>query len=680
MGLSQALFSAISGLANHQTRMDNIGNNISNVNTVGFKQGIHQFHTLLSQTIRGGMAANGATGGINPLQIGLGTATSSIRQDFTQGSLETTGNQRDLAIEGNGFFVLDTGIEGEVWGQAYTRDGSFYLSSEGALLSSDGLHVLGYDYDKVTNTINTTTLSHIDIDIGATGGAQETTEMSMTGNLNSDVNVAAPYTIPAGDTSWVALGGLANAINVGSVQTSAVLFDFNSTGGAQPPAAGGATATMATDLANLGYLKGTSFERPFNGITAGDTIDISFRKGGRLETATFTYGAYPAGDGTTLQDYMTFLTGGINDTATAGNRMTGGAMGTVRLEAKTQATHGYNATEEHAGAYLRTYAAGATGTVDFDGVLPLATDNTNRVSIASNLGEENAITNIEFTYNNVSYTDMFAQDANYGSVTGGSTTANMTVYDSLGNPHNVTMQMTLVGRDTNFSTWRWIADCTDDTDATWEYGAFNDSANATTSTNIGSGLIRFDNQGRYVAGSDYSETNGLEIDLTGQGTAHPIQIDITNGLSSAQTQDLDFSSLTQVAAAYDFSLNDQDGSAPGTLDSFSVTADGIVNGIFSNGVIAQLGQLAIAMVDNPNGLLQIGHNNYIEGPASGEPRIGLPQAGGRGSIRAGQLELSNVDLSKEFTNLIVTERGFQANARVISTSDEMLTELVNLKR
>jgi flagellar hook protein FlgE len=138
--------------------------------------------------------------------------------------------------------------------------------------------------------------------------------------------------------------------------------------------------------------------------------------------------------------------------------------------------------------------------------------------------------------------------------------------------------------------------------------------------------------------------------------------------------------MTSVAAANDFNLDNQDGSASGTLDSFTVTGDGIINGVYSNGVIEVLGQIAIALVPNPNGMIDWGNNLFIEGAASGEPQVSVPQSGGRGSIRSGHLELSNVDLSEEFTNMIVTQRGFQANARIITTSDEMLQELVNLKR
>ncbi len=730
MGLSQALYSGISGLSNHQVRMDNVGNNLANVNTVGFKKGVHQFNTLFSQTVRGGTAPSDNRGAINPVQMGLGTSTSSINQQFTQGSLQTTGNQRDMAVEGNGFFVLDTGIEG-TWGRAYTRDGTFYLDTDGRLLAGEGLRVMGVQAD--TGEIEeAASATEVTIPIGKTGAARETSEVAMTGNLNSDVDVAKPNIVTTraappttnAESTWIGNNG-GNDINIGHAETSAALWDPTAVNPITGLATGWA-ADQTVDLANLQYLRGTALVQPFNGVAAGDEITISFRKGGRKMSATFTYGnndpdasgtGIPpwdavTGDGTTLAHFMEFLNGDVGDDGVAASdqRLRGGAMGTVHTRARTTATDGYDVIAEHAGAFERRYvgttdftgaatAGSHSGAVDYDGDGNL--DPTTKVSIGSNLGEENAITDIEISFNSVNYDDLFSEDADYGTVEGGSTTTNLIFYDSLGNSHEVTMQMALVGRDTNFSTWRWVADSTADTDASWMYKdkdgnpVFNQTVvdpagydqtaagnpdRVPTSINVGTGLIRFDSEGRFVGGTELSSTGGIEIDLSNQGVNEPLNINIIEGLSSDLEQDLSFADLTQVAAAHDFNLSEQNGSPPGTLDSFTVTSDGLINGVYSNGVLEVLGQLVLAMVDNPQGFIQAGQNMYIEGPASGEPRIGFPETGGRGSIRAGTLELSNVDISEEFTNLIVTERGFQANARVISTSDEMLVELVNLKR
>lgn len=670
MGLSQALFSAISGLVNHQRAMDNIGNNLANVNTVAFKKGVFQFRTLLEQTLRGGLAPdpNTGRGSINPMSIGLGTQTGSINKDFRQGSMEVTGNQRDMAIEGNGYFVLRTGNN-----RVFTRDGTFYLGADGSLLGNDGLQVQGVlAEDGVIPVAGN--IADLIIPIGQTGAAQGTTVVGFTGNLDSDIDIAVPNAIS--DDTWLNSGGIGLAtavqtINIGHVETSEGLHDAS--GGATTP------ATDATLLEDVEYLRGTSLIRPFAGIAAGDQVTISFRKGGRRTSAMFTYGAFPNGDGTTLGDFARLLTGGLGD-ATGGTtqRLVGGAMGTVHVRQRTISVDGYDATNEHAGAFMRTYTSVQPGAVDYDNDGTL--DSTNRISIASNLGAENAITDIEISFSSIKYTDMFAPDINYGTVTGGSTSTNLLVYDSLGNSKNVTVQMTLVTRNTNFSTWRWLADSDDDTDAGWNFGTFNDPASTTASINIGAGLIRFDSEGRFVRGTELSETQGLSIDLVNQGVNTPLSVSILEGLASSLDQDLDFSSLTQVSTESDFNLKEQDGSPPGTLDTFTVTSDGVIQGIFSNGIVTALGRISIALIPNEAGLVSTGNNLFLEGPSSGAAQIAFSGLGGRGAVRAGQLESSNVDLSEEFTKLITTQRGFQANARVITTADEMLVELVNMKR
>lgn len=675
MGLSQALFSAISGLVSHQRAMDNIGNNLANVNTVAFKKGVFQFRTLLEQNLRGGQAADASTGrgAVNPLSIGLGTQVGSINKDFRQGSVEITGNQRDMMIDGNGYFVLKKENS-----NVYTRDGTFYVGEDGSLLGGDGLKVQGIPAENGAIPV-AGTLDNIVIPIGQTGAAKETTKVSFTGNLNSDVQVAAPNVVAnPTDTTWDAVG-VGSSINVGHVESSAGLWDTSIPG----------RALSTTALGNLQFLRGNTLITPFNGVANGDKVTVSWRKGGRKQTATFTYGQNTAvpltGDGTTVADFARFLGGGLNDATTGvgAERLTGGAMGTIHARQRSQTapfTDPYNAAEEHGGAFMRTFTAAQAGSVDYGVITPGVNDTTTRLSFASNLGSESALTNIEVSYNNVNYADMFSPDLSLGAIQGGSTSANLEVFDSLGNQKIVNMTATLVNRDTNFSTYRWIAESTDDTDATWLNKTFNAAAVPTTSITIGTGLFRFDANGQYVRGDELSATQGISMDLNNQGVNTPLNVQITEGLSTALNQDLDFSNLSQVATASDLTLKAQDGSAPGTLDTFTVTADGVIQGIFSNGVVNPLARLSIALVPNETGLLSVGGNLFLESPSSGAAQIGFASAGGRGSIRSGAIEGSNVDLSEEFTKLITTQRGFQANARVITTSDEMLVELVNMKR
>jgi len=137
--------------------------------------------------------------------------------------------------------------------------------------------------------------------------------------------------------------------------------------------------------------------------------------------------------------------------------------------------------------------------------------------------------------------------------------------------------------------------------------------------------------------------------------------------------------LTQFGGASTAAALSQDGAPTGYLRSFGIGDDGTVSGIFSNGRLKVLGQIAVAGFTNPSGLIKAGSSHLRGSAAAGTSSIGLPGAQGRGTLSAGSLEGSNVDLAQEFTNLMIAQRGFQANSRIISTADEMLQELVNLK-
>lgn len=1088
MGLSQSLFSGISGLTTHQKAMDNIGNNLANVNTVAFKKGVFQFRTLLEQTLKGGTTAdpNTGRGSINPLQMGLGTQVGSIMKDFSAGSVEVTGNQRDMCIEGNGFFVLRNGNN-----NVFSRDGTFYIGSDGSLLYGNGLQVQGVMSEAGGAIPEAGLITDLKIPIGQTGAAIETTKASFTGNLNSNVQVAnglklsanskvinanealrkylgtvkdAQYASGTDDSTWNALQGNAY-INGGTVWTSSAYGVMNQATGAIEPAV--LTGDGATPLEDLWYLSGNTWTQPFknidnparftpvgdsansltnwkfegagfklsdtfyyhlssdggspegfvlevydipysdvmamatsgsgvdayghlvattaagatagsaapwslydaaggvaglsslttgswhipegtdivsfvttdsgrvwsqardttmtsamardsfagsvrfgNDITAGNgrldsytasnvdqTITISYRKGGRKYETTFEYSKEYGAQSSNIEQLMRFLCGNVDSTVNAGSieaiqaplviPPVGGAMGTIQTAGRVSSSidggeYGYNVPPETAGAFTR---AGITNTVPYAGYFKATGDDstsltswtmsdpgwaiktrwyyqveafsvgggnyeyainvfsdsahTNPVSssgkmlgvgdaemrrsidlpaafypddtyeyqvsttggswytldiydrdtgaiistatatvgstgvvlsgggtvnfgmnmesgngfiymdnmrtglsvgseevnlattvqgvqyatnngigaftslsafngssllgsyfsstdvnpsygslntsgpsqnysIVSNLGSENAITDIVIAYNNVSYTDMWNQDTKYSQQQGGSTTTNIVVYDSLGNPKEITMSMSLVARDSDFSTYRWIAESLDDSDAKWYID--DASKEIKTNINVGTGTIRFDSNGRFVRGAELSETQGIELTLKNMGVSDQLRIAMTEGLSPDATQKLDFSYLTQVASPSDFNLREQDGSPPGTLDTFTTSPDGIIQGVYSNGVVQAICRLAIALVPNMNGMMSAGDNLFYTAPASGGAQISFANVGGRGQIRSGALESSNVDMSQEFTKMITTQRGFQASARVISTSDEMLTELVNLKR
>ncbi|MCG0274583.1 MAG: flagellar hook protein FlgE [Thermosediminibacteraceae bacterium] len=401
--MMRSMFSAITGLKNHQTMMDVIGNNIANVNTVGFKKSRVTFQDALYQTIKGASSAQGNRGGTNPMQVGLGMTIAAIDTIHTPSSLEATGNMTDLAIEGDGFFVLSDGQN-----YYYTRAGNFGFDEQGNLVNTaNGLKVLGWQ-----NT------------------------QSKTPQNISPIQIQKGIMMPAKATSYVRFAKNLNA--------------------ADPD--------------------GTQYDIPFK------------------------------------------------------------------------------------------------------------------------------------------------------------------VYDSLGKVHNFTI--TFVKDSTvdliNGNGWRYSI----------SYGG----------STIHSGTLVFDNNGN----------------LSGSGN---ISIVLPN-----LSFDIDFSSITQFAKETTVDLSYQDGYPAGTLLGISIDSKGVITGVFDNGQIMELAQVALAVFDNPAGLIKAGGNTYMASNNSGQVQIGIAGTGGRGTISPGALEMSNVDLAEEFTRMIITQRGFQANSRIITVSDEMLQELVNIKR
>ena len=187
--MMRSLYSGVSGLKNHQTRMDVVGNNISNVNTTGFKSSRVTFSDTLSQTLSGASAPTDNKGGTNPKQIGLGSATSSIDTLFTDGSVQSTGVNTDLCLSGNGLFVVKDGNNAY-----YTRNGNFKFDAEGNYVNSDGLMVQGWmGTDGVINSGGDTT--GIKIPAGKTMAAKASGKMIISGNLNADAAVNATSNI-----------------------------------------------------------------------------------------------------------------------------------------------------------------------------------------------------------------------------------------------------------------------------------------------------------------------------------------------------------------------------------------------------------------------------------------------------------------------------------------------------
>ena len=218
-------------------------------------------------------------------------------------------------------------------------------------------------------------------------------------------------------------------------------------------------------------------------------------------------------------------------------------------------------------------------------------------------------------------------------------TRSVKVYDSLGEPQNLTLSFS---RDATAQTWDWSA---------------SGDAGAT-----GSGKVTFD-------------SNGKQTGTTGTLTLTP-----TDGASTGQVITPDFSAVTQISGSSSASPTSQNGFGPGTLQSFSVDESGAISGIFNNGLTRILGQVALSDFPNPAGLERAGGNAFRTSINSGLPSVGTALTSSLGKISTGYLEQSNVDLSTEFTNMIVTQRGFQANTKIVTTVDQMLNDVIQMKQ
>jgi flagellar hook protein FlgE len=416
----RSMFSAISGLRAHQTKLDVAGNNIANVNTVGFKASQTVFEDTLSQVLRNGSSPSGGVAGTNPAQVGLGVKVAGITTNFGQGSTQNTGRASDFMISGDGFFVTQQGNQ-----QLYTRAGSFDLDGVGNLVTPDGATLQGW--------------------------------------------MAGP-----------------------------------------------------------------------NGIDTN----------GPLESLKITQGQVLA---------------------------------------------------------------------------PVATSGA---AVSGNLSAGAAATDTPVT-------------------------SQITMYDGLGNAHQiaVTLQKTATAD-------QWSMTLSEGTNVLSSSTVIFGSTGATAGqiTTPASKTVSF-----------------TPSTLAAPSTAIP---------TWPGSVDIDLSKLTQFGGASTAAAKTtaDGGSALGTLESYSLSNDGTVVGLYSNGLRQPIGQLALATFTNPGGLEKAGNSSFRAGDNSGNPLVGAAGTGGRGTLSAGALEMSNVDLAEEFTGLIVAQRGFQANSRVITTSDEILQDLVQLKR
>jgi flagellar hook protein FlgE len=438
----RSLSSAVSGLRNQQTRMDVIGNNVANVNTVAFKAGRVTFKEGFAQMVSSGQRPTGNEGGTNPVQVGLGAAIGSVDTMFTQGNLETTGQTTDLAIQGSSFFVVKNGAD-----TFYTRAGNFQVDAAGTLVAgADGYAVEGR---QAVNGKLTDTVGPITIPIGQTAPANATTKVSFAGNV---------------------------------------------------------------DAAAAVFTKGSG--------AAVDPLDATQR------------------------------------------------------------------------------------------ALPANADSFKDLSI--------------------------------------------TTFDSLGTKHELKVVLYKTGTD----QWSWKVDPT----------GLDISAAGVTSS--GTNPLSFKTDGTIDTSVSGFAAPEIKFTPNSGGAAVDIKIDLGTGLNG----------LSQFAGSANAVMKDQDGYTNGTMQTFTIDATGTITGSFTNGTTQPLGQIALADFNNPEGLARVGDNMYQITGNSGGAVLGYAGEGIASSVASGALEMSNVDLAQEFTDMIVAQRGFQANGKVITTSDQMLSDLLGIKQ
>lgn len=577
----QAMFSGVSGLQAHQTRMSVIGNNIANVNTIGFKAGRASFQDQLSQTLRSASSPEGAgTGGLNFSQVGLGVTLGAIDSIQTQGNLQSTGKSTDLAIQGSGFFVVSDGKN-----MYYTRDGSFDLDSSGALVNTaTGMKLLGYQAEANGNIDNSTPVTQdtvIRIPVGTLSDAKQTENITFSGNLDAS-----------------------SALNSTKV-------DF--TGNLNQAAA-------ATDILQ-------TTQTVYDALGNAHTISITFSNPDSAPSGTgVPSGATAAWDVLVKVDSST-----VYDSTAGKSRIYFTGSGWEFADTSTGASLG-GAIQLDGGTASNSAAKvpGTNGASDF--------------SVDLNLG---ALTNAASASTITGTPDGQAGSSPYWGTS-------IRVFDSLGFGHLIAFRYTHVPVGTGGPT---------DATARWEWTASENGVQIASSSDPGNSALFFDNTGRLVGGGTQT-----------------ITITPVNGSVSPFTVKIDNTGLGQLASDSTATASSQDGYSVGTLQSFAVSAEGLVTGVFSSGLSRVLGQIAIASFSNTGGLEKLGNNLYRESANSGSAKIGVPNQGGRGKISPGFLEMSNVDLSNEFTNLIITERGFQANTRIISVVDGLLQDVINIKR
>lgn len=552
--MMRSMYSAVSGLKTHQTRMDVIGNNIANVNTVAFKSSSVTFSDILYQTTSNASGANATTGtgGVNAKQIGLGTTAAATKVSITSaGASETTGNPFDIRLtdkNSTNFFIVNNGSE-----NVFTRSGSFYVDGSGNLcMSSTGYTVMGWQVDETTGAIRKDTVSALRImqEKNLTSAPEATTQATIAGVLDE------------------------NDADVKSDAGKVMNLNFYD---------------------NLGYQYTAKFAIKATGTDGEYTVELTSILDSNNKNIT---------EGFTQAQMKEIF--GDTDTKT-----------TIASYSTTLQNCGY--TYDTQTGKLKNTATNQDVTINKDGTL--SDNNTKTIK------------------------DVFGV--------------------SDGNLKNI--QDSAAAKNTDYEFKDVL-----NADGTHSFQIIKTSATSS---------LKFD-------------TKDGKFKSIGNGTEKSVELNLNNAKlnknGNFQNINVDFSQCLNYNNSGKSTIGADAGAVDGTtgkgrklgaMTGISIDTSGRIYGTYDNGNTELLGQIAVAQFSNASGLEKVGESCYRTTLNSGEfDGIGVEISADGSSMTTGELEMSNVDLSSEFTSMITTQRGFQANSRVITTSDTLLEELVNLKR
>ena len=597
--MMRSLWSGVSGLQAHQIAMDVEGDNIANVNTAGFKYSRANFSDMLSQTTKIATAPQGSSGGKNPQQVGLGTQINSITRIFSQGSVQTTNKNTDLAIQGNGFFVVSND-GGKTY--KYSRNGDFVFDANGNFTNNQGLIAQGWVRDRKTGKIdNTAPIQDIIIPPGLTTPARPSSVINLKANLNTGAHINNMSPIRALDST--------NGLN------------------------GGRDPERVDDFNVLFNAEGDSFN-----IKEGQGVEISFDGG--VTKHQFKYTGNSANKDLT-EASGTYIFNNTEDLRAA-------LQDAIK---KTSTTAAITVNDQGKYEISNSDPAGTDLLIQVGGISNATTDENEKLTTAmkSFSGQLSAGSNgIKITQ----------------SINAATHAASIDIYDSLGTKHTVRTEYRKEG---------YVYD---------NNGIKTGSAWHMTITVPEPGVIGGQIRENMVEGQIVFNSDGSLASYT------PASITYTanNGSAPNQTIQLNlgtanrFDGITSFDSDSNTSGISQDGFTGGDLDGIRIDSSGTLVGSFTNGRSFGLGQIAMAKFTNDIGLESDGGDVFIQTANSGDPVIGQAAVGGRGFVQASALEMSNVDLSCSLTQLIVVQRGFQANSKTITTSDQMLNTLLQLKQ